>query len=444
MKSKMRNVETSRRSLLHGLGASLLAAPLLGGREVRGQTPGATSKNLVVVTWPEGLEAGWQPSGSGTTFELGAVLEPFRPFKDQLLIVNGLKSGYNIFESLLAHNLGTLSLWTGARSKGVGGLKELSASPSIDQLVAQRIGGESAFASLHFGTQTNRDSFISTPFVHFSGPEQPVPAEDDPNVMFDQIFGGALAQDAAAIDQLKLRRASVLDFVRSDVRQLETQLGASDRPKLQAHLAGVEAIEKNLANLGMGCSSAPPSAVLSRAAALADENFPAVIQLQTDLLVTALQCELTRVATLQLSNTDSQVKIPNIATNRSVHEAQHSGTVEDRTVIGKFFVKQLAYLLERLRSVQVTPERTLLDDTLVVMGSEMGIGTHTPDPVPFFIAGGGNAHFKLGRYLSLAEPLQHTRLLTSVLHAMGSTDVAPIGGDFKDEGAIGPLPDAQG
>ncbi len=428
----------ARRSLLHGLGASLLAAPLLGVREVRGQ-PAPTAKNLVVVTWPEGLETGWEPTGTQTAFTLGSLLEPLTPFQDQLLVISGLTSGFNIFESLLAHNLGTLSLWTGARSKGVGGLKELAASPSIDQLIAQKSGGNSTFASLHFGAQTNRDSFISTPFVHFSGPEQPVPAEDDPNVMFNQIFGSALNQDAAAIDALKKRRQSVLDYVRKDIKRLQPQLASSDRPKLDAHLGGIEAIERSLSALGQNCAAAPVTNVPSRDAALLDEKFPSVCRLQTDLLVTSLQCDLTRVATLQLSNTDSQIKIPNIATTRGVHEAQHSGTQADRIAVGEFFVKQLAYVLERLKSVQVANGRTLLDDTLVVMGSEMGIGTHAPDPVPFLIAGGGGSYFKLGRYEKLAKTLPHTRLLVSVLQAMGRSDITGFA-DFPDPDAQGPLP----
>ncbi len=432
---------SSRRSLLRGAGASLLLAPFMGERLVHGQTQPGASKNLVVVTWPEGLETGWQPTGSETSFSLGSLLSPFVPLQEQLLVVEGLTSGYNIFESLLAHNLGTLSLWTGARSRGEGGLKELSALPSIDQLVAQRIGAETAFASLHFGAQTNRDSFISTPYVHFSGPNQAVPAEDDPNVMFKQIFGGALNQDPQAIAGLKQRRASVLDFVRKDIGRVKAEIAPSDWPKMDAHLAGVESIERSLDKLGGACGTSPQ--LLSREAAQADENFESVIRLQSDLLVTALQCGLTRVATLQMANTDCQTKIPNIGTTRAVHEAQHSGTFEDRVAVGRFFVEQLAYLVERLRSVEVAQGRSLLDDTLVVMGSEMGIGTHAPDPAPFLIAGGGNAHFKLGRHLKLPQPLQHTRLLVSVLHAMGVTEIDSLG-DFTAPEAAGALPGARG
>jgi len=57
-------------------------------------------------------------------------------------------------------------------------------------------------------------------------------------------------------------------------------------------------------------------------------------------LVTALQCGPTRVATLQLSNTDSQTRIPGLVTQRVVHEAQHSGTAADRIEINGFCMRQ--------------------------------------------------------------------------------------------------------
>jgi hypothetical protein len=179
--------------------------------------------------------------------------------------------------------------------------------------------------------------------------------------------------------------------------------------------------------------------MLTRQAALEDANFRTVIQQQTSLLTLALQCRLTRVATLQLSNTDSSTKIPGIATQRAVHEAQHSGTYDDRVAVGTFFVERLAELLGRLKAVDVGNGRTLLDDTLVVMGSDMAIGTHAPDPSAFFVAG-GRGTVRLGTYLDVAStPPQHTKLLTTVVHAMGLTDITTVG-DFPDADAKGLLP----
>jgi hypothetical protein len=408
---------------------------LLAYRESFGQaTTAPAAKNFVVVTWPEGLEPGWLPTGTENDFQLSDMLTPFAPHQKDLVIVSGLKGGTN--NIILAHSEGTMSLWTGALP---GGLAEsLASRASLDQAIAAKIGGDTPYRSLHFGTQTNRISFISNPYVHYAGQKQPVPAEDDPTAMYQLIFGAA-DQDQAALDRLRLERRSVLDSVRGDLAELRTKIAVSDREKLDKHGEGIRGIERALDSLGNTCATPASAPTLTKEAAMLDENFPAVIKLQTDLLVSALECGMTRVATLQLSNTDSQTHIPGLATTRTVHEAQHNGTAADRNEIAAFFVKQLAYVIERLKSVTYPDGRTLLDDTLVVMGSEMAMGSHWNDPMPFFIAGGGGAGLRLGRYLQVPGVPRHTKLLTSVAQLMGLSDVQTFG-DFSEDDATGPLP----
>jgi Protein of unknown function (DUF1552) len=428
----------SRRKMNQATFATLLCAPfLVPDRRAHAARP--VPKNLVLVTWPEGLEKGWEPTVANGQMTFPAFSSALNAHKNQLLAVRGLSSGYNIFTALTAHTSGPLSLWTGATSKGGdGGLKELPVLPSIDQLLAGRIGKDSQFRSLHFGAQTNRDSFISTPYVHFSGPKQPVPAEDDPNVMYRQIFQSA-GQSTAELEKIRKRKASVLDFVKRQLNGVKPKVPAADRIKMEQHEQAIRELEKRLDGLGNTCAAVVNSKQLSKEAAMADANFKTVIELQSDLMVAALQCQLTKVVTLQMSNTDSSTKISNIATQRGVHEAQHSGTYEDRVAVGKFFVEQLAYVLGRLKSVDVGNGRTLLDDTLVVMGSDMAIGTHAPDPAAFFLAG-ATGTIRAGTYVDVAASKpQHTQLLAAVMQAMGAGDVTNIG-DFPDANAKGVLP----
>jgi len=126
-----------------------------------------------------------------------------------------------------------------------------------------------------------------------------------------------------------------------------------------------------------------------------------------------------------------------------VHEAQHSGTAADRIEINGFFMRQAAHRVKRLASVLLPDGRRLLDDTWVVMVSEMATGAHGLELVPFIVTGGGNGHFRLGRVLSLPSTLQHTRLLASVMHAMGRTDIRRFG-EFTEPNASGLLPGASG
>jgi hypothetical protein len=424
----------TRRNLLRAFGATALVAQFLRGG-LGGAAPGVIP-NLLVVTWPDGLETGWQPKGSGTAYEFVDVLAPLNPFRSKMIVINGLKGGCS--NLILQHSEGPYSLWTGAKPKG---FEDISPIPSIDQIVAAKIGGGTPYRSLHFGTQSNRPSAICKPYTHFAGPKQPIPAEDDPNAMYKLLFGG-MALPAGGAERLRAERKSVLDFVTGRLGALRTQVSATDRVKLDKHEEAVRAMERGLDGVNKTCGTGMISPLMTKAAAMADQNFPAVIKLQTDLAVTALQCGATKVATLQISNTDSQVKIPGVSTTRTVHDAMHGGTTPERVDINRFFAKQLAYVLERMQAVDVGGGRTLLDNTLVVMGTEMAVGGHWNDPVPFFLAGAGGTDLKMGRYVNLANKPQHTKLLTSVVRAMG-VDVQTVG-EFTASDATGELAELRG
>jgi hypothetical protein len=419
-----------RRSLLRGSLFGALAAPFV--KPARAQAAAPALPNLVVVTWPVGLERGWQPTGTESSWQLGDVLAPMNAFRDKLTVVEGIKCGSN--NIILEHSEGTLSMWTGDAPTA---FQNLAKRASFEQLVATKIGTGTPYKSLHFGAQTNRKSAISNPYVHYAGSEQPIPAEDDPSASYKLIFGG-LSNDGAALDRLRAERRSVLDFATARLRALTPKIAAEDRPKLEKHADAIREVEKGLDGLSQRCGATLAAPTLTAAAAVADANFPAVIKLQTDLLATALQCGVTRVATLQLSNTDSQTKIPGLVTQRGVHEAMHSGTADERVEVNRFFGKQLAYVLQRLAAVDVGGGRTLLDDTMVVMSTEMSIGPHGFDPVPFFLGGNGAGALKIGRYVKLPSPLRFTKALTSILHAYGASD-APTFGGFTDAESQGEL-----
>lgn len=424
----------TRRQWIKGAGALAAFAPFSRSVPARAQasTPSGL-KNLVVVTWPEGLELDWSVLGeSGSNYVLPPILASLEAHRDQLLLTHGFRgSSENV---ILLHSENTLGLWTGATVKGGQGLQELSTHPSIDQVVAERIGMDTPYPSLHFGAQTNIESFISTPYLHYSGRFQPIPAEDDPSAMFGKIF--QTSEDPATLAAARARKQSVLDFVNTQLTSLAPGLASDDRIKLEKHSEGIRTLERTLDSLGESTCTTSDAPPLTKEAALLDENFPEVIRIQTELMARALECGLTRVATLQMTNTDSQTLIPGLTTNRTVHSAQHNGTAADRIAIGTFFVERLADVLDTLRSIETSPGTTLLDETLVVFGSEMSVGTHGFVPIPYMLAGGGS-YFKWGQYIKLPETQRHTRLLTSVVHAMGATDIDTFG-EFSGPDAEGP------
>jgi Protein of unknown function (DUF1552) len=164
-------------------------------------------------------------------------------------------------------------------------------------------------------------------------------------------------------------------------------------------------------------------------------NIPTLAKLQMDLMVMALACDLTRIGTIQFGPAGAGHRFswlgPEFATDptlavtdgaKGFHALAHKeAEPESRAKLVKihtWYAGQLAYFLERLRSI---PERggTMLDNTLVVWLNELGTGgSHSHEKTPWVLAGNVGGFFKMGQMVSFpGEP--HNRMLMTLAHAMG-------------------------
>ncbi|MEM9455449.1 MAG: DUF1552 domain-containing protein [Myxococcota bacterium] len=419
----------TRRRLLGGLGAGMALAPwvpYLGARADEGDVRRPT--NLVLVYHPNGLEEGWMPVGSGQDFELGSILASLGPHRDDILVAGGFEGG--ISNEVLAHNEGMVSMWTGKRQIGEEGYSEY---PSIDQLVADRMGNLAPFRSLEFGVQSVAGTSLSNKTVMCYRDGQPIQAEDDPAQMYDRIFG-ITGEDPT---QARAERKSIFDATHGSLEAIRRAYGAEDRERIDRHAQFLRETEMRLEALDeLSCGQTVEQSSEGGALANQPARFADAAGVQMDLLTAALSCGITRVASLQYANSTTLVPIDGYA----MHGTMHSGTREQKQQINQWFVEQLAALLDRLRAVEYEDGTTLLDDTLVVWGTEMAVGNHLNFPIPYILAGGGaDGYFKLGHTFDLGdERPRHTRMLISILHAMGLDDINQLG-DFQGSGDVDPL-----
>lgn len=436
----------ARRRFLRGLASAALAAPILPlfRGEVKAQGGVVPPKNLILVYHQNGMEDGWAPRMSNGELVLGERLAPLAPVKDRLVSIHGIQN--SITNEVFAHNQGPVGMWTGFSNKNAASDKEYSPYPSIDQLVARRISTGLRFPSLEFGLMSqhkNAGGGANGDYTIYQGgsPAQPIAMEDDPNRMYERVFGG-LFGDPAVLQAARAKRKSVLDFLAGDLGRIQSAYGVEERPKVEAHLASIRAIEERLdRGLGAACTDTFDKTFDSRDITI-DERVEAVAALQMDLIVLALQCEVTRVASLQMFSSLSLINVPGVLTRMGVHGIMHAGAGSERRIINTWFAGRVAQLAQKLEASAEPSGRTLLDDTLIVWSSDMAIGNHLNFPVPFFLLGGGKpdeGFFRFGHY-QLSRRARHTRALLSVLAAFGITGSETLG-DFSDEMSRGPLDD---
>jgi len=402
-----------RRGFTARLGAALLAAPfaelLLRPRLARAAT-GRTAKRLVVFFCPNGtIPAKWRPSGTETSwsFPAGSILEPLAAHQQELVVVGGLE-----FKNASNHDGGMSSVLTG---KGAAG--DESAGMSVDQYVASRIGGSTRLRSLELGVQTSVWGAGVGTRISYSAPGQFVPPDDDPVSAYGRIFGSS---GGGSLDPVAVRRQSSLDAAKADLADLRGRLGAEEARKLDQHLASLRELERSMGVAA--CSGGSPPAAVAKDQ---NDNFPIVARTQLDLLVAALACGATNVATLQMSFTVSPLVPSWLGIQDGHHTLSHVG---DGDTVGvsrfveteRWFSTQFAYLLEKLAAAPDPQGGTLLDSTLVLWCKEMGDSRlHVCTDVPFVLAGGGA--FTTGRWLQ-TNAASHANLLVSVCQAMGLTN----------------------
>jgi len=426
---------TGRRSFLMA-GSSLLALPLLESalpRSARAATAAADSCFLVFFAPGGRVETLWHPSGGETGFELPDQLTPLSAFREELVIFSGLAlhSSRDPRNRGHSHSRGMGTLLTGSyvpfgpyETCDKETTSGFAAGPSIDQEIARAIGRGTRFRSLELATRwptdtRDRGTVAPTNCINFSAPETPVPCETDPFRAYQRLFGDLAGSGSTAQSSDRLRRRrSVLDAVQGEYASVAGRLGSRDRAKLEAHLDQIRSVELRLGSaLGYGCAAPDPGARFDHTT---DEALPRAGRLMMDLMVMALECGLTRVGTIQFSDSQAHNAFPWLGLHEDHHSYQHATagtTPEGLAAITRWYMGELAYLLGRLGEVRPDGSR-LLDRTLVLYGSEIALAeNHDQSNMPFLLAGKA-AGLRGGRHLRYPD-VAHNDLLISIARAFG-------------------------
>jgi hypothetical protein len=118
--------------------------------------------------------------------------------------------------------------------------------------------------------------------------------------------------------------------------------------------------------------------------------------------------------------------------NEEHHELSHAAdndvAASDKLIkINAWHAEQIKYLLDKLSAAKEGDGGSLLDNSIVLWGNELGAGnSHTYKDIPWLLAGGAGGKLRLGRFLQYKDQ-PHNNLLLSICHAMGLDDVKSFG-----------------
>jgi len=394
----------------------------------------ASKKRLLIVYTPDGCHpSDFHPTGSSeTNFSLGAMTTPMEAMKKKSIFLEGL----NMYSGGLTHEGGIKKIIT-----GVG-------PDSLDYHLSKlSYFKETAFSRLNLGVSSGYQN--GSGYMTFGSNRMLAPI-DNPLTVYNSIFPNLNASAGGSTSvktTIENPDRSILDRHLQDLNALKSSLGSNQKEKLELHLESIREVEKRIVDyvetneiMTGGCSidgsikpelntltgSAGYPAVEQRT-----ENFAKVTSLHMKLIAQAFSCDVTRVATLQWSHPVSPNNFSKInGVSQNTHDASHSQAGNQNFIkIKQWYLKQYNTMLKML------DERGILDDTIVLLCSELGDGSrHDHKNMPFIISGGANLGLKQGVHLKYRDEA-HSKMLVSMANALGS-NVNSFGYTGKGSGGL--------
>ncbi len=412
------------------------------------------------------------PAETGAGYTITTPLQPLANLKGDFSIVSNMRIPFDASSadpSAVPAGGAFRDFHGGGKSPLLCGVR--STSPDFrcegitsDQVVANMHAGQTTIASLVLRAQPSwylaGSSYAGRQYLSYRGPGDRIEAQASPQIAFQSLFQGFTptgAAEAAQFDFRKRARLSVLDLIGRRRASLVAKVGGADKRRLEQHFDEIRALELRVqavppvssgscqilpdpgADPSIGGDNAGSgSSEIATNTGYSDEDRRA--RLLADLIHMAFVCDLTRVATLQITVFQSHMNVFPITSMLGTpiladqHEVGHNGDADNRGQIAvstvlKWHVTHYAYLLDKLKTT-TEGAGTLLDSCAIVFLPEGGHGrqlndgtslnqTHSVENMVALI-GGRAGGLNPGRHIDTggAHPVQ---ALISAMQAAGYT-----------------------
>ena len=347
--------------------------------------------------WGLGVTPGrWHPTTAGPDYDLLPELTPIAPLRNKVTIFSGFDCPTD-GKPNFPHATAGPAFRTGIAPSSGGTLH----GPSFDTIIATEIGNNTRFRSLDLSAIGNRTNTLSG-----QGVGQMNPTETSALAFYQRIFGEGFSDPNAATftpDPITMARKSALSVVKDQRLELQKQLGAADRARVDQYFTSLRQVESQLAlqlqkpEPLVACKV--PTAPEDQEVANDLEDVTRNHEVMAGLLAMALACNQTKVFNMSFNNGASSLTRKGSATSH--HQLTHDEPVDpmlgyqpESTKFVEDIMKAWGTFLSVLDGMP-EGDGTLLDHMLVVAHSETEFArAHNINNLPIMFAGqaGGRIH----------------------------------------------------
>lgn len=337
----------------------------------------AAPRRFVAINIPLGFIAErFFPAQTGSDYTLSPYLEPGGTLRSEFTIFSGtshpgVDGGHAAEKSFL----------TAAPSPGARTFKN---TISLDQLLADKIGEQTRFASLVLGEKT----------LSWSANGVAIPSEQSPTKAFAKLFLSGSPREVAAQERELADGRSILDVVNGDAKAIERKVGPADRQKLDQYFTAVRETERRLAKAEAWNKTPKPKVAVKQPAELPGADLVGRLRATFDITRLALETDSTRIITIGGTGYGTVPLVQGV--QLGYHGLSHHGKNPD--MLRQLQLIELATMkafFEFLTGLKASGEAglTLLDRTQVLLGSNLGNASgHLTTNLPILLAGGGYKH----------------------------------------------------
>jgi hypothetical protein len=422
MKMKMRapyiatRQALSRRRFLQGAGVAM-SLPFLDvmhprtARAASSPLSSTTPRRMLGICNNLGLRPDlFFPTGTGREYVASPYLKLLDAHRNQFTVISGVSH-----PNVDGGHPSDISFLTAAPHPASSSFRN---TISLDQYMAERIGSLTRFPSLTLAVNGAARS------LSWTGTGVAIPPEERASEVFNQLFlQGTPEQVEAQIHRLDTGR-SILDAVGTQAKDLERNVGARDRSRLEQYFSSVRDLEHRLQESREWERKPKPVVNYTAPGELTNPaQYMDKLKVMYDLARLAFETDSTRAITLMLNSVATPVvDIPGETITDSYHNLSHHGKTDEKLaqlkVLDEWHMKLLANLFSDLQAVNEGGE-SLLDRTMILYGSNLGdANAHSTINLPTLFAGGG---FRHGQHLAFdrAQNYPLPNLFVSMLQRMG-------------------------